>query len=202
MTESHELNHSNPLRIVPAMKRIALPLALTLVFSLPLCAQSSQFGLLFGGSKRVNDIAGSQGQNGINDFKFDNSVKEVYYATEVDPGTMFKIKLGEIEVPLAVTTTGSTTKAVKGTVDHADAIIDYRFSEPFGSTGIFGGLGMYRQSVTGKQDETNFGLSAGVNGDFPLSRRYGVVIEGAYHWVHMTERQRFLTLTAGIRVNF
>jgi hypothetical protein len=185
------------------MKRPLLLAVLIAGFTLPLLAQSSEFGLLFGGSKRMND-AGAQGQSGINDFKFGNSVKEIYYGTEIDPGTIFRIKAGSVSLPLVygASATPSNPTVVKGKIDHVDAVVDYRFSEPFGSTGLFAGVGMYRQSASGQQSDTNVGLSGGVNADFPLSRRYGIVGEATYHWVHTVERQRFVTLTGGLRISF
>ena len=42
----------------------------------------------------------------------------------------------------------------------------------------------------------------GVNADFPFSRRYGLIAEGTYHWLHTKVRQRFVTLTAGLRISF
>jgi hypothetical protein len=185
------------------MKKAALFLALFALAAAPAFAQSSEFGFLLGGSKRLNDLPGAKGNPGVNDFKFSNSVKEAFYAVQLDPGTMFKIKVGQITAPLAVKdSSGSRVDAGKGNIDHVDALVDYQFPEPWGSTGLFGGIGMYRQSVTGYQDETNFGLSGGVNGDFPLSRRYGVIVEAAYHWLHMDARPRYLTLSGGLRISF
>jgi hypothetical protein len=185
------------------MKKAALCLALLTFAAVPAFAQSSQFGFLVGGSKRLNDLPDSQGNRGVNDFKFSNSVKEAFYAVQLDPGTMFKVKVGQITAPLAVRdSSGNRIDAGKGNIDHVDALIDYRFSEPWGSSGLFGGVGMYRQSVTGYQDETNFGLSAGVNGDFPLSSRYGVLVEAAYHWLHLDARPRYVTLSGGLRITF
>ena len=85
---------------------------------------------------------------------------------------------------------------------HVEAIVDYRFSEAFGSAGIFGGLGMYRTSAPGVADDTNGGLTAGANADFPLSKRYGIMVEGSYHWLHTAVHQRFITLTGGLRISF
>ena len=185
------------------MKKAAVCLALLAFAAMPAFAQSSQFGFLLGGSKRLNDLPNSQGNRGVNDFKFSNSVKEAFYAVQLEPGTMFKVKVGQITAPLAVRdSSGKNIDAGKGDIDHVDALVDYRFSEPWGASGVFGGLGMYRQSVTGYQDETNFGLIAGVNGDFPLSRRYGAIVEAAYHWLHLQARPRYLTLTGGLRISF
>lgn len=200
------------------MKRAVLAvavLAVLLVASLPLSAQTapmsgptSQFGILFGGVKRLNDLPNTQGQPNVNDFSFSNSVKEVFFGTRLEPDTMFKIKVGEITVPVVYDTGTVDTNnnkvfaQVKGKVDHIDAIVDYRFSEAFGSGGIFGGVGMYRTSAPGVADDTNGGLTAGVNADFPLSRRYGLMVEGSYHWLHTTVHQRFITLTGGLRISF
>ncbi|HEX7192521.1 MAG TPA: hypothetical protein VF381_13215 [Thermoanaerobaculia bacterium] len=190
------------------MKRAALAAAVVII-ALPLAAQTaplanqmSQFGILFGGSKRMNDIPGSQGRSDVKDFSFGNSVKEIYIGTRLEPDTMFKIKAGEIDVPVLVGDGNGGFNKVKGKIDHVDAIIDYRFSESFGSTGFFGGVGMYRATAPGIADDTNAGLSIGANADFPLSTRYGIVLETTYHYLHLNPRQRFLTATGGLRISF
>lgn len=196
------------------MKRAALAVAVVLI-ALPLAAQTaplsgqmSQFGILFGGSKRMNDLPDTPGlhdtqsRSSIKDFSFGNSVKEIFIGTRLEPDTMFKIKAGEIDVPVLVAnTTGGFDKA-KGKIDHVDALVDYRFSESFGSTGVFGGVGMYRSTAPGVADDTNAGLSIGVNADLPLSSRFGLIVEGTYHYLHTEVRQRFITATGGLRISF
>src|SRR5437879_10667157 len=91
--KERQLNHSTSSRIVPLMKKPAFFLTILMLAALPALAQStSEFGILFGGSKRVNDVAGSQGEQGVNDFKFSNSVKEIYYGVQMEPGTWFRVK--------------------------------------------------------------------------------------------------------------
>jgi len=177
------------------MNKLAFILAILILAALPAAAQNtSEFGVLFGGSKLVNDVAtdlgGNQGERGVNDFKFGNSVKEIYYSIQMEPGTWFKLKAEQINAPLlALNSDGKRVADGKGRIEHVDALIDYRFSESFGSTGIFAGVGMYRQSKSGVSD-TNFGASAGINADFPFSRRYGLIVESAYHWIHLPARPR------------
>jgi hypothetical protein len=190
------------------MKRAVLAAAVVLI-ALPLAAQTaplsntmSQFGILFGGSKRMNDLPGTQGRSDVKDFSFSNSVKEIYIGTRLEPDTMFKIKAGQIDVPVLVSDGGTGFNKVKGKIDHVDAIIDYRFSESFGTTGVFGGVGMYRATAPGIADDTNAGLSFGINADLPLSTRYGIVVEGTYHYLHLDPRQRFITATGGLRISF
>ena len=187
------------------MKKSAFFLAIFVIAAVPALAQnSSEFGILFGGSKRLNDIKGGQGESGINDFKFSNSTKSIYYGIQLEPGTWFRIKAEQISAPLiAVDANGNRVEGGKGKLDHVDALVDYKFSEPFGSSGIFAGVGMYRQHVNDSGNEdTNIGLTAGVNADFPFSRRYGLIVEGAYHWVHLPGRPRYTTLGAGLRISF
>lgn len=206
------------MRIVPAMTRSTLIVALLLAVSATALAQSSEFGVLLGGSKRLISRQDEANGLGVSDnFKFSNSVRELYYSVEIDPGTRFKIKAGQIEAPVAFrfTTAGGNLRSdlSKGKIDHIDGLIDYRFSEAFGSTGIFAGVGLYRQrgdviedrvpsELRGQQEETNYGFSGGVNGDFPLNRRSGVIVEATYHWINYHYRPRYVTLSAGLRFSF
>ena len=192
------------------MKKPALFFAILAITALPAAAQnSSEFGILFGGTKLLNDIpsapnGNNQGQRGVNDFKFSNSVKEVYWGIQMEPGTWLRIKAEQINAPLIVLDANNNkVDGGKGKIDHIDALVDYKFSEAFGSTGIFAGVGMYRQNQSGSgSDDTNIGFSAGVNADFPFSRRYGLVVESAYHWVRLPARPRYITLSGGLRISF
>lgn len=181
----------------------ALLIGLLALTALPAAAQFSEFGILLGGSKRLISSRDADQGIGVSDnFKFSNSVKELYYSVVLDDYSRFKIKAGQITAPAAFQIDNARVDVEKAKVEHIDALVDYRFSEPFGSTGLFAGFGLYRQSAADQQDETNYGLSAGINADFPLSRRYGVIVEGAYHWVNFHYRPRYLTLTGGLRISF
>lgn len=182
------------------MKKPAFFLAILVLAALPAAAQNnSEFGILFGGTRLENKVT----NKGSNDFTFSNSAKEIYWGMQMEPQTWFRLKAGQLTVPiLARDAANNRIDAGKGTIDHIDAIIDYRFSEPFGSTGIFGGVGMYRQRQSGSSDNTDAGLQIGVNADLPLSRHYGVILESAYHWMHFPENPRYITLSGGLRISF
>ncbi|HJW92290.1 MAG TPA: outer membrane beta-barrel protein [Thermoanaerobaculia bacterium] len=181
------------------MKRASLVL-IVMTLATSALAQSSELGILLGGSKRTfanGDAVASD------KWKFSNSVREIWYGYHLEPDTVLKIKVGEITALLG-DASGTAPDVGKGRIEHIDLLVDYRFDESFGSTGIFGGAGLYRQMSgpgRGTSDtNTDYGYSVGVNGDFPLSRRYGVIIEGAYHWVNYSYKPRFLTVTGGIRI--
>jgi len=207
------------MRIVTRMRKTGFALAFLLLLAVPAFAQTSEFGLLIGGTKRLISRTDQAQGLGISDnFKFSNSNREVYYAIQLDPGTWFRIKGGQIEGPVAFQFTNAAgnparTDVPKGKVEHVDALIDYRFSEPFGATALFAGVGLYRQRATlndlaipaaqrGNQTETNYGFSGGVNGDFPITRRTGFIAELAYHWINYDYKVRYLTLSGGLRFQF
>jgi hypothetical protein len=189
------LNHCNALLIVRRMKRTLLLLSLTAMVAAPAMAQSSAFGFLIGGSQHLSSGVG---------FKFGNTVREGFYETTLEPDTILRFKVGEIEGPITLRDDSAAVPANisgNGKIDHADVLIDYRFSEVFGSTGLFAGPGYYRARLNG-QEESNYGLSAGVNGAFPMTRRYALVLEATYHWINFHDRTRYLTATGGIKVSF
>jgi hypothetical protein len=195
-----QLNRQNRLLIVPAMRKTALALIVLTFAALPAFAQASEFGFLFGGVKRMHSG---------NDWKSDG-VKEVFFGFQVDPGTTFRIQAGQMSVPVTFVTHTTDDNGqpitqedniTDGRVDHIDGLVNYKFSEAFGSTGMFAGIGIYRQTAEGR-DETNYGAAAGLNVDLPLSRRYGLIGEVAYHWVNFNKRSHYLTVTGGMRIAF
>jgi hypothetical protein len=182
------------------MTKTALALVLLVLASAPAFAQANEFGIAVGGVNRRASKADLALGLQRNDWKFGDAVKEAWFSVQLDPGTRFKLKAGTIDSQTTfITSTGRTL--FKGHTDHVEGLIDYRFSEPYGSTGIFGGIGLYRQHG-GNLTETDYGFSVGVNGDFPLSPRYGIVVEAAYHWTHFQTRPQYITATGGLRFAF
>lgn len=203
------MNNQKPSRIVPAMKRTCLAIALTLFGALPVLAQSNEFGVIVGGSRRFVDGAPQATGEEFDDsnFSFGNNAVDLYWAMRLDDDTFLKFKGGRIQtsVPVAYEIPGideTFRRDRDGEVQHAEMNVEYRFSEPYGSTGLFAGIGMYRQTADGEESSTNWGFNAGVNADFPLSRRYGIVLEGTYHWNRADFQPRYLTLGGGLRVSF
>jgi len=195
--------------IFAAMKRAFLLFTLMIVAAVPLFAQSTEFGVIAGGSRRFVDSGLREG--GVqwldSSFSFSNSSVELYWGMRMDEDVYFKLKGGRIETQVAEAYTlsgvpGTFRRDVDGEVQHLNAEVEYRFSEAYGSTGVFGGLGLYRQSGDGIASTNNFGWSLGVTSDFPLSRRYGIVLQGTYHWTNADFRPRYMTVGGGLRVAF
>ncbi|HEX7151863.1 MAG TPA: outer membrane beta-barrel protein [Thermoanaerobaculia bacterium] len=188
------------------MKKPLFLLALVLMSAVPTFAQSSEFGVLFGGTRRVIGDDDVLGAPEIEDnFELSNSNVEIYYGMELEPGTMFKLQAGRLEAPVAFGS-GEGANRVRidreGELEHINGIIEYGFDEAYGSTGFFAGVGLYRQKADTFDTETDFGFVGGINADFPLSRRYGVIAEAAFHWTNFEYNPRYLTLSAGLRMKF
>lgn len=172
------------------MIRKGLLLVAALSLSFPLFAQDNSFGILLGTADYLDD--------GFN-FEVGLDVKEIWYAKDLEPGTSLRLKLGQAD--LAVDDDGRALPRGDHEVEYGLALVEYRFDEIFGSTTLFFGPGAYKQT-TNAGDDTNFGLSGGVAGDFPVTRRLGFIIEAAYHWVNFDQEYDFVTVGAGLRIAF
>lgn len=83
---------------------------------------------------------------------------------------------------------------------------EYKFDQTFYEGGMYVGVGGYRlegvDAAGAGQDDTSFGLAVGVTGEFPLTRRFGIVVEFAGHYTDLDEAQLFATGQAGLAVHF
>ena len=199
----------NRFAIVAAMKRASFLLALTLLGALPLSAQSTEFGVIVGGSRRFVD--NGQREGGVewidSDFSFNNSAVDLYWGMKYGDDTIFKLRAGRIETAVAEAyeiegVDGTFRRDSEGEIQHIGGEVEYRFDEPYGYTGVFGGIALYRHSGENSDATNSFGWNAGVNSIFPINRRYGVIVEAAYHWSRGDFRPRHLTVGAGLRVAF
>lgn len=193
------------------MKKTVFLLAILLVGATSASAQSTEFGVIFGGSKRLTEAdAPANGTELISEgFSLSNSSVDLYYAFELDPNTYFKVRVGRIESAIGfreVERRGvqevTVRRDVEGEVQHAAGLVEYRFDEAFGSTGLYAGIGVYRHEADGFASSTDYGFAVGVNGDFPLSRRYGVIVDASYHYTKHDFSPRYLTIGAGLRIGF
>lgn len=191
------------------MKRTLLLAALAVMTALPALAQTNEVGVIVGGSRLF--VTGGQREQGVEfgdaTFSLSNSSVDLFWARQLEEDTWLRFKVGRIQtpIPVAYNLPGNDRpfrRDVEGEVQHAELNVEYRFSEPYGQTGIFAGVGVYQQSADGFDSQTNYGFNAGVNADFPITRRYGFVLETAYHWNRAEFRPRYLTLGGGFRVSF
>jgi len=192
------------------MKKTLILLSFLILGALPAFAQNNEVGFLVGGAKALKTAAG-----GKSDFQ--HGFDEISYGVQLEQGTIFKLKVGRMDAKTVFVSKDSNGHQVvdfvdpKGQVEYADAVIEYRFSEPFGYTGLFAGTGLYHQTGTGtptggtaeSRQESDYGFVGGVNGLFPITRSLGITAEGAYHWVHFySPKPRYGTVSVGLRFAF
>ncbi len=218
----------NPSLIVAPMKRAIFLTLLTLVVAVPMFAQGSEFGILIGGTRRFIDSGDGEPIPGSeppatrafldNEFSLSNSAVDLYWAMEIEEATRLKFKVGRMQSPVAVRIANPAfdpdtpvegvprffRRDVEGEVQHASGVIEYRFDEPYGSTSIFGGLGFYRHSADEDDvdSDSDYGFQFGLNADFPISRKYGAIVEATYHMSRGAFSPRYFTLTGGLRLAF
>ena len=205
------MNNQKASRIVPAMIRTLILLALIVLSALPVMAQANEFGVVIGGSRRFVEGAPSEEGEVFDDstFSFSNNTVDLYWAIKTDEDVRLKFKVGRIQGPVAIAyqledDEDDTVyrRDTEGTVQHGEVNVEYRFDEPFGSTSLFGGFGLYRIGADDADSSVEWGFNGGVNADFPITARYGVVMEATYHFVRGDFNQRFLTAGLGLRVGF
>jgi hypothetical protein len=146
-------------------------------------AQGMTFGFNIGGSESLED--------GI-DLNLGDSVREVFVGTELESGTVFRIKLGQADVDET------------GRVEYIQALVDYEVDQVFGSTALFAGPALFRRNPEDPllDQETEFGFAAGVSGTFPINRRLAFLAELSYNWANFEEPQRLLMATGGLKIRF
>ncbi len=182
------------LHIVRPMKRLLLSVTLITFLTPAIQAQSSAVGFNLGGATSAADNI---------ELDFSSGIREIYYSLELEPGTALKLKAGQADAEDLRFETSTPSRFVTraGEIDYVQALIEYRFYEIFGSTSLFAGPSMYRQRGGG-ESETNYGLAGGVNATFPVTRRFGLTGELAYHWAAFEKEYRFITASGGIRFAF
>ena len=83
---------------------------------------------------------------------------------------------------------------------------EYTYQESYYTSGLFLSLGLY--SLDGNfvdgmsDDDSSLGVSFGVTGDFPLSRRWSIVGELSAHYADLDYAQLFGTLQGGVAFKF
>lgn len=119
-----------------------------------------------------------------------------------EPRTLFGVRLGQI---------GFDAAEPLETLFDADLTYltlagEYKFDQGYYESGIYLGLGGYQlegvDAGGADRDETSFGLVIGVNGEFSITRRFGVLVEFSGHYVDFDAAQFFAMGHAGVAFHF
>jgi hypothetical protein len=174
------------------MKKLLITTVLATLIATPIFAQTSTVGVMIGASESA--------EHGLK-IGLDHSAREIFFSTELEPETIFKLKAGTVNTTNEFDLASNDQVTSKGNIDYVEALVEYRFSEVYGSTSLFAGPGYFRQHFGG-YEESNYGFAGGVNGIFPMTRRSAFLAEIAYHAARFDRRRAFLTVTGGVQFGF
>ena len=133
---------------------------------------------------------------------FDHGTFQLGAALVTEPQTLVGVRYGEIGFG-----SGEPLESLfDADLSYLTLAGEYKFDQTFYEAGMYVGLGGYRLEGTdaggASQDDTSFGLVVGVTGEFPITRRFGVVVEFAGHYTDLDEAQIFATGVGGVAVHF
>jgi len=167
-------------RIRPLFGSLALLLAVLALPTLPASAQAEDLY-----TYSVAALGGVGGSPDVNSANYGNSGYQINLGLVTEPRTVLGLRVGKLSLD---------RPAVFGTLTGADlsyATIggEYRFRESYYDSGVYLALGAYRLSGTdafgASRDRTAAGASLGFTGEFPITRRLGVLVELSGHYADL-----------------
>lgn len=133
---------------------------------------------------------------------FGNRSLEIGFSMPTDVSTVVGLRVGNLEL----SDRSSFEGLANAKLEYATVAGEYRFGESYYTSGLFLGLGAYRLSGdvgTERSDETQVGVTLGVNGEFEITRRLSFLIQGAGHYVNFSHRaQMYANAQAGLVFHF
>jgi len=191
-------------------RKALFPILCGFALAAPARSQNWGVGATYGS---VNNVANEFTLSG---FKPSEYTIWVDYAVEKD--VWLRLQYGSMWTPQAFagqtiqTPTGTATvPGTKERINYFDVDVSYHFWEGFFTSGIFLGIGGYGfnpeampaefVSYQGK-DQTVFGLSVGVEGEFRVTKVFGAVLRLTYHTIWADPHRQFLNADAGVVARF
>jgi hypothetical protein len=179
------------------LRRLLASLAILLGLLVPCATRAQQYTYSIGA---LGGVGGSFDASPGNSYS--NSSYQLNLAMVTEPKTLVGVRLGKINLDKqdlfgSLHNAGLTYLTVAG---------EYRFTESYYESGLFLGLGAYRLSGTRadgrSQDQTSVGLTGGITGEIPITRRLGLLLEVAGHYVNLHEAKIYGTLHGGLTFHF
>jgi hypothetical protein len=147
----------------------------------------------------MGGLGGAPGADGNDNL--DNGALQLGFSLVTEPHTFLDLRIGRLRF--------SDDEPLESLLDADLTFVtiagEYRFRERFYDSGLFLGLGGYRLEGTGPQgdsDETAIGITAGVVGEFPINRRFGIQAELTGHYTDLDDIDVLVTGQVGIAVHF
>ncbi len=182
-------------------------------------------GLALAASARSQDWGVGAAYGSVNNIEntfaldgFKPSEYTIWVDYTIEKGTLLRLQYGSMWTPqpyagqTVETPTGSTTvPGTKERINYFSVDVAYNFWQDFFTSGIFMGLGGYGfnpqpmppgYAAYQDRNQTVFGFSAGVEGDFRVTKMFGIALRLTYHDVFANPHRQFLNADAGIVARF
>ena len=133
---------------------------------------------------------------------FGNTGYQLNFSVVREPGTLVGVRVGRLDL----TNKEQFGPLRKPFLDYALIGGEYLFNESYYISGVFLGVGGYRLSgdlAGGRSDqETAFGGTLGLSGEFGLTQSLAIRVEVAGHYADLEPTQVFGTAHAGLTLHF
>ena len=135
---------------------------------------------------------------------FSHQSLEFQLGIVTEPRTLLQVRLGRIDFK----SDDQLGDFFDPQLEYATISGEYRFYRNWYDSGIFLGLGGYRLSgsaggPTGSEDDhTAVGVTAGVTGEFEITRRFALLGQLSGHYVDFEESPLFANALAGVAIKF
>ncbi len=192
------------------LRTMLLACAMTAAVALPAGAQVFGIG---GAAGIVADVSSGAA---FSDFQWGEA--NGWFEYRMEPRTVLRLMYGSMWTQQSssgaeVTTSDGTVTLpeLDETVNYGIVSVSYLFWEGFFTSGLFAGIGGYGirpdpvppgAEPYADEHETVFGWHAGVDGEFQVSKRLGLVMRFTYHNVSAHPHRQFVNSDAGIVVRF
>lgn len=170
------------LLVAPTM----LLLAIVALAAVPAQAQGYHLGVLGG-------VGGA-----IDGDPFDHAALEAQFGYQRGLRDLVMVRVGQLDFDAS-----DDVFAVDGELTWLTLTSEYRLPEDFYVSGIFLGLGYYQlRNDFGLGDDEGIGVTFGVNGEFPITDHWGLLVQLTGHWADLEGEQYWTTAMGGITFSF
>ena len=152
----------------------------------PAQAQSYHLGLLGG-------VGGS-----VDGDPFDHAALEAQFGYTRGIRDLVVLRLGQLDL-----SADDDVFAVDGELTYLTLTSEYRLPEDFYLSGFFVGIGYYqRRNDFGLGDDDGIGVTFGIDGEFAITERWGVLVQLSAHWADIDGEQYWATALGGVTFSF
>lgn len=173
---------------------VVTSLALATVLALPLAAPEAALAQqhpFFVGA--LGGIGGATEED-----PFEDPAVQLLFGYERGVRDFVVVRAGRLDLD-----SGDGVLDFQGDLEWLTVVSEYRLPEGFYISGLFLGLGYYQRGGNfGFEDDEAWGVTLGIDGEFPITERWSVLVELSGHWADLEGEQVFTMALGGVTFSF